>query len=98
MTEPVEHVRSLVDGSARRLLPTGRAVSRWTAWCGSKRRIAALQGVADQEWIEELRSAWWQLESVNAFWIESGRAELTEDERREVDEGLDELLPMLVEY
>ena len=63
-----------------------------------KSRISALQGVADTEWVEELRSAWLQLEYVNAFWIESGRTEMTEDEKREVDEGLDELLPMLVEY
>lgn len=63
-----------------------------------KSRISALQGAADQEWVEGLRSAWWPLESVNAFWIESGRAELSEDERREVAEALVELLPMLLAY
>lgn len=99
MTETTEQVRALVEGMREAAasyrgggLPLDRLV--WEL----KSRIAALQGVADQEWVEELRSAWWQLESVNAFWIESGRAELTEDERREVDDGLDELLPMLVEY
>lgn len=99
MTEATEQVRALVEGMREaagsyrdRRLPLDRLV--WEL----KSRIAALQGVADPEWVEELRSAWWQLESVNAFWIESGRAELTGDERREVDEGLEELLPMLVEY
>ena len=54
-----------------------------------KTRITALQGVADQEWVEEVRSAWWQLESVNARWIESGRNELSKNELREVDDALD---------
>lgn len=99
MTEPNEQVRALVDGmrEAAASYRNGRLPLDRLVW-ELKSRIAALQGVADQEWVEELRSAWWQLESVNAFWIESGRAELTEEERREVDEGLDEFLPMLVEY
>jgi len=99
MTEPNEQVSALVEGMREAAasyredrLPLDRLV--WEL----KSRIAALQGVADQEWVEELRSAWWQLESVNAFWIESGRPELTDDELREVNEGLDVLLPMLVEY
>lgn len=99
MTEPTEQVRALVEGmrKAADSYRDGRLALDRLVW-ELKSRISALQGVADQEWVEELRSAWWQLESVNAFWIESGRPELTEDERREVDEGLDELLPMLVEY
>lgn len=99
MTETTEQVRALVEGmrEATDSYRAGRLPLDRLVW-ELKSRIAALQSVADQEWVEELRSAWWQLESVNAFWIESGRAELTEDERREVDEGLDELLPMLVEY
>jgi hypothetical protein len=99
MTEPTEQVRSLVEGMLEAVASyrDGRLSLDRLVW-ELKSRIAALAGVADQEWVEELRSAWWQLESVNAFWIESGRAELTEDERRDVDEGLDELLPMLVEY
>jgi|SRR5919109_4914834 hypothetical protein len=99
MSESRDHVRSLVEGMREMVssyragrLPLNRLV--WEL----KSRISALQGVADTEWVEELRSAWLQLEYVNAFWIESGRTEMTEDEKREVDEGLDELLPMLVEY
>jgi hypothetical protein len=99
MTEATERVRAPVDGmrEAASSYRDGRLPLDRLVW-ELKSRIAALRGVADQEWVEELRSAWWQLESVNAFWIESGRAELTQDERRDVDEGLDELLPMLVEY
>ncbi len=99
MTELTEQAGVLVEGMRAAVgsyyagrLPLDRLV--WEL----KSRISALHAVADQEWVEELRSAWWQLESVNASWIESGRDELTEDERREVEEGLDELLPMLVEY
>lgn len=99
MTEQAEQVRALVEGmrEAASSYRDGRLPLDRLVW-ELKSRIAALQSVADQQWVEELRSAWWQLEYVNAFWIESGRAELSEDERREVDEGLDELLPMLVEY
>lgn len=99
MTGTTDQVRALADGmrEAASSYRDGRLPLDRLVW-ELKSRIAALQGVADHEWVEDLRSAWWQLESVNAFWIESGRAELTEDERREVDEGLDELLPMLVEY
>jgi hypothetical protein len=99
MTEKAEQVRALVEGmrEAAGSYRAGRLQLDRLVW-ELKSRIAALQDVADQEWVEELRSAWWQLEAVNAFLIESGRVELTEDERREVDEGLDELLLMLVEY
>lgn len=99
MSEAAEQVRTLVEGmrGAAGSYRDGRLPLDRLVW-ELKSRISVLQGVADQEWVEELRSAWWQLESVSAFWIESGRAELTEDEQREVDEGLDELLPILVEY
>lgn len=99
MTESSEQLRALAEGmrEAARSYRAGRLPLDRLVW-ELKSRISALQGVADQEWVEELRSVWWQLETVNAFWIESGRAELSEDERREVDEALDELLPMLVAY
>lgn len=99
MTETSEQVRALAEGMRKAVgtyragrLPLDRLV--WEL----KSRISALQGVADQKWVEELRSAWWPLESVNAFWIESGRTDLNEDERREIDDALEELLPMLDEY
>lgn len=98
MTESTERVRSLIEGmreAARSYregcLPLDRLV--WEL----KSRIGALPGVADPDWVEELRSAWWPLEYVNTVWIESGRSELSDDERRQVDQGLDELVTMLVE-
>ncbi len=99
MTETTEQLHALLDGmrEAAEAYEAGRLPLDRLVW-ELKSRISALQGVADQEWVEELRSKWWQLESINAFWIESGRAELTEDERREVSEALDELRPMLIEY
>ncbi len=63
-----------------------------------KSRIALLEGVADDAWVEELRAFRNQVEYVNAFWIDSGRSHLTEDERREVEEALAELQAMLLRY
>ena len=63
-----------------------------------KSRIAALQEVADPEWVEELRAMRNQLEVVNAFFIESGRKTLTSEERREVNDILGELKSALVTY
>lgn len=99
MTEIPDQVRALADGmreaaSSYRAgaLPLDRLV--WEL----KSRISTMQGVADPEWVEQLRSAWLALEYVNAFWIEGGRTELTAEEKQQVEEGLNELLPMLVEY
>lgn len=99
MTETTEQLRALLGGmrEAADAYEAGHLSLDRLVW-ELKSRISALQGVADQEWVEELRSKWWQLEYVNPFWIESGRAELTEDERRQVSEALDELRPMLIEY
>ncbi len=99
MTESADQVQSLVEGmrAVARSYRDGRLPLDRLVW-ELKSRISALQGVADPEWVEELRSAWWQLEYVNASWIESGRVELTDEEREQVAEGLDELLPMLVRY
>lgn len=41
---------------------------------------------------------WNQLEMVNAFFIESNRDHLSDAERKEVDEILDELRAALVAY
>lgn len=63
-----------------------------------KSRIAALRGVADDDWVDELKAMWNQLEVVNAFFIESGRDSLTPEERQEVDDVLGELTATLVRY
>lgn len=99
MTEHAARVPLLVQGMREAVLSyrDGRLPLDRLVW-ELKGRISALRDVADQEWVEELRSAWWQLEYVNAFWIESGRVELTDEERQQVSDGLDELLLMLVEY
>jgi hypothetical protein len=99
MTEMSDKVAVLVDGmrEAADDYEAGRLPLDRLVW-ELKSRISALHGIADQEWVEELRSSWWDLEYVNAFWIESGRSDLTDEERRQVSEALDELRPMLVEY
>lgn len=61
-------------------------------------RISALESVSDSEWVEELRTFRNNLEYVNAFWIDSGRSALTEQESQAVDEVLGELEAMLIEY
>ena len=57
-----------------------------------KLSIAALLQFADPDWVEELRVFRNRVEYVNAFFFESGRADLTEEERRSVDAILEELL------
>lgn len=99
MSGSLDQVQDLVDGmraAADRYEEGGLPLER-LVW-ELKSRIAALEGVADREWVEELRSAWWQLEYVNAFWIESGRPDLTDGERQEVSEAIAELRPMLAAY
>ncbi|MGI8663235.1 MAG: hypothetical protein ACR2LQ_08500 [Acidimicrobiales bacterium] len=61
-------------------------------------RISAMEGTADGEWIEELRSGWWQLEYVNALVLDVGGRSLTEQERRSIDEAVSELRAMLAAY
>jgi hypothetical protein len=57
--------------------------------------IAALGQFADENWVEELRTLRNQIEYINALFVDSGRADLTDEERREVDQTLDELLAEL---
>jgi len=46
-----------------------------------KVRIAALQALdVDIDWVEELRSLRNRIEYVNAFWLESGRDRLEDEE------------------
>ena len=57
----------------------GHLSSRLKAW------LALLEGTrADQAWIDELRSLRNEVEVVSAFFVESGRSELLEDERRQL--------------
>jgi len=63
-----------------------------------KSRIAALRGVADEAWADELKAIWNQLELVNAFFINSGREQLSAEERKEIDDVLAELRSALVAY
>lgn len=97
--DKTEHVRLLVEGmrEAADTFEDGGLTLDRLVW-GLKSRISALQNLAEHEWVEELRSSWWQLEYVNAFWIESGRSELSEDERQQIAMALEELRPLLVEY
>jgi hypothetical protein len=60
--------------------------------------IDALVGEAQQDWIEELQSAWWPLEYVNAAALDAGRRELSEREIRAISEARDEFLLVLAEY
>src|SRR5881296_2546198 len=99
MSAVSEQVRLLLEGmrgAMDRYRAGGLTLDR-LAW-ELKSRISALNGGSDQAWVEELRSAWNQIEYVNAFWIESGRESLTGDERKSVDEALVELSVMLLEY
>lgn len=64
-----------------------------------KSQIAALeQSAANAEWTEELRSLRNEVEYVSAFFIESGRAELNEDESNQLTAVLGELRAALVTY
>lgn len=59
--------------------------------------LDALVGEVDGQWLEELRSAWWGLEYVNAKVLDAGRPLLAQ-EQRSVEQACDELRAMLVEY
>jgi hypothetical protein len=53
--------------------------------------IDALSGVADEAWVEELRTCWSGLEMVHAV----GAKTLSEPARRDVDESIAELRSVL---
>lgn len=90
---------NLVEGMrvAARSFTAGQLHIDRLAW-ELRSRIAALREVADEAWVEELKAIWNQLEVINAFFIESGRDQLNAEERKEVDEVLDELRAALVAY
>lgn len=59
--------------------------------------LDALVGQVDNEWLEELRSAWWPLEYVNATALGNDRATLTDVERASLSDARDEFLNLLEE-
>lgn len=99
MNEVPPQVFELAEGmrGAIRDFEEGRLGLDRLAW-ELKSRIAALRRVAEESWADELKAMWNQLEMVNAFFIESNRDHLSDAERKEVDEILDELRAALVAY
>jgi hypothetical protein len=64
-----------------------------------KARLALLeQAGADTAWVEDLRTFRNEIEAVNAFFIESRRRQLNDDEQRKLRTVLEELREALVEY
>jgi hypothetical protein len=63
-----------------------------------KSRIAALDEFVDREWVDELRAIRNQVEVVNAFFIESGRSDMTEEERSDVEAAIEEMKAALTAY
>lgn len=57
--------------------------------------VEALFGFAESGWVEELRSAWSGLEIVYAVALDEDRAELTDEERGDVDVTIAELYTVL---
>ncbi len=60
--------------------------------------IDALVGRVIEAWLDELRSAWWPLEYVNATVLGDGRQQLTTAETASVSLARDEFLALLAEY
>lgn len=60
--------------------------------------LDALVGHVDDAWLEELRSAWWPLEYVNATVLGDDRSTLTEPEQVAASSARDEFLVLLAEY
>jgi hypothetical protein len=60
--------------------------------------IDALVGHVHEEWLEDLRSAWWPLEYVNATALGSDRGHLTDGEVAAVSKARDEFIALLQRY
>jgi hypothetical protein len=56
-----------------------------------KMYIAALEGVADRDWVEELRTMRNDVEQTNASFLNSGRKALSDTERDEILDILGDL-------
>jgi hypothetical protein len=83
--------RSMADYTERRA-DLGRLVS------DVKSLIDSLEQVADPQWAEQLRSAWWKLELVYALALSEGRSELTDADRNEVQRGIEGLSALLAAH
>lgn len=59
--------------------------------------IGSLAEVAEAEWVEEVRSLWWQLEFAHAMSLDEQRP-LTEEEDSAVNAAVEALSAMLVAY
>jgi hypothetical protein len=99
VNENPTQIVALVDGMREAIQTFERGQLRIDrlAW-ELKSRIALLRDVSDKAWADELKAIWNQLEVINAFFIESGRDSLTDEERKELDAVLDEMGAALVSY
>ena len=77
-----------------------KTLDGWDAGDAKLRRLApdvesVVESIADVDTdsarVEALRSAWARLELTNALALDSGREQLTDDERRDVDAAVGEL-------
>lgn len=57
----------------------------------------SLTAHVDEDWLNEMRSAWWPLEFVNAMALDSDRRHLTASEVEAVATARDEFVAMLTE-
>lgn len=53
--------------------------------------ISSLEDASDASWIGALRREWGELEIVHALALDEGRSALTSDEKRDVNQTVDEL-------
>jgi hypothetical protein len=60
--------------------------------------IDTLVGHVNEEWLGELRSAWWPLEYVNATVLGSDRGHLTDEEVMAVSKAREEFVALLQRY
>lgn len=60
--------------------------------------VDSLDEFAEEEWVGELRSLWWQLEVVNAVALAEHRHALTEEERLAVRDAIEGLTAMTTHY
>lgn len=60
--------------------------------------IDNLTGDVNDEWLEELRSAWWNIEYINATALAQQRVELTQSEHQGVEEAVRIFQILLTEY
>jgi len=92
MTSPGDQVSALVAdmlNAITRFESDDLAIGR-LSW-ELKSRLAALGGIADRQWVERLRTMRNQIDLIHAVFSESGRATLSDAERQEVRDILDEL-------